>query len=101
MPTLMHYLVLSALLLGAGVATILLKRNPLGVLMGIEMILNAAMLNVVAFDAFAPPPNPGSGAEGRVFALFIILIAAAQAALVVAIVLNYQRSRGKAGGEGA
>jgi NADH:ubiquinone oxidoreductase subunit K len=91
MPTLGHYLVVSAFLLGAGIATMLLKRNPLGILMGIELIVNAATVNIVAFGAFNGRPD-GRAVEGHVFALLIILVAAAQAVIAVAIFLNFYRS---------
>ena len=77
-----HYLVVSALLLGLGVLTVATRRNAVAVLMGVELILNAANINFVAFAHFV---------EGRVggqaFAVFIILLAAAEAAVALAIVL--------------
>ena len=85
-----HYLVLGALLFVCGLLTILLKRNAIGILMGVELILNAANVNLVAFNRFAH----GSGAsglrlDGQVFAIFIIVLAAAEAAVALAIFLNF------------
>lgn len=77
------YLVVSAVLFALGVVAILVRRNVLYVLMGIEMILNAANINFVAFNRFS-----GDGMEGRMFAIFIIILAAAEAAVALAIVLN-------------
>jgi len=62
---------------------IIARRNVLYVLMGIEMILNAANINFVAFNRFS-----GDGLEGRMFAIFVIILAAAEAAVALAIVLN-------------
>ncbi|HZZ45024.1 MAG TPA: NADH-quinone oxidoreductase subunit NuoK [Tepidisphaeraceae bacterium] len=83
--TLHHYLVLSALLFTTGLLTILLKRNALAILMGIELLLNSVTLNLVAFNHFSPTPTE----DGQIFALFIILIAAAEAAIALAIILNF------------
>jgi NADH-quinone oxidoreductase subunit K len=77
------YLAVSAALFALGVACIVARRNILYVLMGIEMILNAANLNFVAFGRFG-----GDGLDGRMFAIFVIILAAAEAAVALAIVLN-------------
>lgn len=77
------YLVVSAVLFALGVVAILVRRNVLYVLMGIEMILNAANINFVAFNRFQ-----GDGMDGRMFAIFTIILAAAEAAVALAIVLN-------------
>jgi NADH-quinone oxidoreductase subunit K len=88
--TLHHYLVLSAILFVCGLLTMMLKRNAIGILMGVELVLNAANLNLVAFNHFA---WPGTGGEpmlaGQVFALFVIVTAAAEAAVALAIFLNF------------
>jgi len=83
--TLTHFLIVSALLLGAGIITMVTKRNAIGILMGVELILNAAALNFVAFNAYAG----GRALDGQIFALFIIVIAAAEAAVALAIFLNF------------
>ncbi len=81
-----HFLVLSVILLGLGVVTIAVKRNAIGILMGVELILNAANLNLVAFNAYGPS---GAKLEGQAFALFVIVLAAAEAAVALAIFLNF------------
>jgi NADH-quinone oxidoreductase subunit K len=77
-----HYLIVSALLLGFGVLTVATRRNAVAVLMGVELILNAANLNFVAFAHFVE-----GKVGGQAFAVFIILLAAAEAAVALAIVL--------------
>jgi len=88
---LQHYLILAALLFVCGLLTILVKRNAIGILMGVELILNAANVNLVAFNRFAH--GGGTGAtlrlDGQVFAIFIIVLAAAEAAVALAIFLNF------------
>jgi NADH:ubiquinone oxidoreductase subunit K len=83
---LMHFLLLGVILLGAGVATLALKRNALGILMGVELILNAALINLVAFDRFGPQAG---AMPGQMMAIFVIVIAAAEAAAALAIFLNF------------
>jgi NADH-quinone oxidoreductase subunit K len=77
------YVAVSAALFALGVVAIVVRRNILYVLMGIEMILNAANINFVAFNRFN-----GDGLEGRMFAIFVIILAAAEAAVALAIILN-------------
>src|SRR6266508_1059464 len=80
-----HYLLFGALLFVCGVLCMALKRNAIGVLMGVELVLNGANVNYVAFAAY----NPTFQIEGQVFALFVIVLAAAEAAVALAIVLNF------------
>jgi NADH:ubiquinone oxidoreductase subunit K len=86
-----HYLILAALLLVCGVLAILLKRNAIGILMGVELILNAANINLVAFNRFRFPGSlaDGPALDGQIFALFVIVLAAAEAAVALAIFLNF------------
>jgi len=77
------YVVVSAALFGLGIVAIIVRRNVLYVLMGIEMILNAANINFVAFSRYA-----GGRLDGQMFAIFVIILAAAEAAVALAIVLN-------------
>ncbi|MBL1217715.1 MAG: NADH-quinone oxidoreductase subunit NuoK [Planctomycetes bacterium] len=91
-----HFLVLSAIVFGCGLATVLTKRNAIGILIGVELILNAANLNLVAFNRFSwggVPVGAGTDAvpavDGLMFALFIIVLAAAEAAIALAIILNF------------
>jgi NADH-quinone oxidoreductase subunit K len=79
------FLVLSAFLFVCGVVCIATKRNAIGVLMGVELVLNAANLNFVAFARY----NPIFRLEGEVFALMVIVLAAAEAAVALAIILNF------------
>jgi NADH-quinone oxidoreductase subunit K len=86
-----HYLVVGAILFTAGVACLAVNRNALGVLMGIELVLNGANVN---FVAFASPYLQAEGAkslglDGQAIALFVILLAAAEAAVALAITLNF------------
>ncbi len=90
MITLQHYLVLGAVLFVSGLLTILLKRNAIGILMGVELILNAANVNLVAFNYYAHGTAEGGVAlSGQVFAIFVIVLAAAEAAVALAIFLNF------------
>jgi NADH-quinone oxidoreductase subunit K len=83
--TLNDYLVLSAILFVCGAVCMATKRNAIGVLMGVELVLNAATINFVAFARF----NRTFAIEGQIFALFVIVLAAAEAAVALAIVLNF------------
>ena len=80
-----HFLLVSALLVAAGVGTILTKRNAIGILIGVELILNAAGINLVAFNRYLWP----SAIDGLMFAIFIVVLAAAEAAVALAIILNF------------
>jgi NADH:ubiquinone oxidoreductase subunit K len=86
-----HYLVVGAILFVSGVACMAVKRNALGVLMGIELVLNGANVNFVAFASPYLQAEGGRslGLDGQVFALFVILLAAAEAAVALAITLNF------------
>ncbi len=81
-PQLGHYLVVAALLFAFGFVTVVTRRNAVGVLMGVELILNAANLNLVAFNRYG-----GGPLVGQMFAVFVIVLAAAEAAVGLAIVL--------------
>ena len=85
-----HYLVLSALLFAIGAYGVLTRRNAIAILMGIELMLNAANLNFLAFWRFL---HPGS-MEPQVFVLVGLTVAAADAAVGLAVVLNLYRSFG-------
>lgn len=78
-----HYLILSALLFSLGIYGVVTRRNAILVLMGIELILNAANINFIAFSKFG-----GMKLDGQAFAVFVIILAAAEAAIALAIVLN-------------
>ena len=87
---LQHYLLVSLALFCLGLFCVLTRRNAIGVLMGIELILNAAAINVVAVSRY------GAGNfDGDVFAIFIIMLAAAESAIGLAVILGiYRRIRG-------
>ncbi|KAA3605054.1 MAG: NADH-quinone oxidoreductase subunit NuoK [Planctomycetota bacterium] len=78
------YLAVAAVLFVIGLTMVASRRNLVYVLMGLELILNAANLNLVAFNRF----HPESHVDGQMTALFVIILAAAEAAIALAIVLN-------------
>jgi NADH:ubiquinone oxidoreductase subunit K len=82
------FLSVGAVLFTLGVVTVVSRRNAVGVLLGVELILNAANLNLVAFDRFGPTPL-----RGTIFAVFVLAVAAAEAAVALAIILNVFDSR--------
>ena len=82
-----HFLVLSAVIFTVGLFTVATRRNAVAVLMGVELILNAAALNFVAFSHYVE-----GGINGQVFAVFVIVLAAAEAAIALAIVLAIFRA---------
>jgi NADH-quinone oxidoreductase subunit K len=81
-----HYLIISAALFSLGILCVLTRRNAVNVLMGIELILNAANLNLIAFSKYST-----GNIDGQVFAIFIIVVAASEAAVALAIVLSMYR----------
>ncbi len=84
-----HYIIVSALLFALGLYGIVSRKHAVMVLMGIELILNAANINFVAFARFG-----GFNIEGHIAAIFVIILAAAEAAVALAILLNiYQHFR--------
>ncbi len=82
-PGLTHFLIISALLFSMGIFAILTRRNAVMVLMGIELVLNAANINFIAFSRFTTGTF-----DGQVISIFVIILAAAEAAIALAIVLN-------------
>ena len=87
MITLEVFLAIGAILFVFGILAVVTKRNAIGVLMGVELILNAANINFIAFAFFTDP-----GMDGVMIALFIFVIAVAEAAVALAIVLNIYRN---------
>ncbi len=88
------FLIVSSLLFCLGMYTVLTRRNAIGILMGIELILNATGINFVAFSRFLEPSQASNLLSGQVFTLFIIAIAAAEVAVALAIVLSlYSRMK--------
>ena len=85
-----HYLVVSAILFAIGIYGVLARRNAIAVLMGVELMLNAANLNFLAFWRFLHPQSM----EPQVFVLVGLTVAAADAAVGLAVVLNIYRRFG-------
>jgi NADH-quinone oxidoreductase subunit K len=83
-----HYLVVAAGLFSLGVLGLLTRRNAVHVLMSIELILNSANVNLVAFSRYS-----AGGLNGQLFAAFVIVVAAAEVAVALAIVLTLYRLR--------
>jgi NADH-quinone oxidoreductase subunit K len=81
-----HYLVISAALFSLGIMGVLTRKNAVNVLMGVELILNSANINLVAFSKYS-----AGNISGQIFAIFIIVVAAAEAAVGLAIVLSMYR----------
>jgi NADH-quinone oxidoreductase subunit K len=81
-----HYLVVSAALFSLGLFGVLTRKNAVNVLMSIELILNSANINLVAFSRFS-----SSDVTGQIFAVFVIVVAACEAAVALAIVLSLYR----------
>jgi NAD(P)H-quinone oxidoreductase subunit 4L len=86
-----HYMVVGAVLFVCGAVCMATKRNALGVLMGIELVLNGANINFIAFGSkFLRSDSQWSiGLDGQLIALFVIVLAAAEAAVALAITLNF------------
>jgi NADH-quinone oxidoreductase subunit K len=86
---LIHYIVLSAILFSLGLFGIITRKNAIMVLMGLELVLNAANINFIAFAKYG-----GMKTEGHIAAIFVIILAACEAAIALAIILNiYQNFR--------
>ncbi len=79
-----HYLVVAAFVFCAGIVVMATKRNAVGILIGAELVLNAANLNFVAFDRYQV-----GGLDGQIAAAFVIVLAAAEAAIALALFLNF------------
>ncbi|MFZ5829804.1 MAG: NADH-quinone oxidoreductase subunit NuoK [Planctomycetota bacterium] len=83
-----HYLAVGAVMFVCGVVCMATKRNAVGVLMGIELVLNGSNINLVAFGS-PVLGDGGLGLDGQLMAIFVIVLAAAEAAIALAIVLCY------------
>ena len=88
MVTLQHYLFLSAALFTLGVVGVMIRRNLIVILMCLEMMLNAVNLSFVAFSRYL------GGLEGQIFVLFVLVVAAAEVAVGLALVVAVFRRRG-------
>ncbi len=89
MDHLSSYIILSIILFSLGLYTVITRRNAVAILMGVELILNAANINFIAFSRFLT-----NQLDGHVIAIFVIMLAAAEAAVALAIVLNLYNDRG-------
>ncbi len=89
--TVTHFLIVGSIMFVSGAVCMATKRNALGVLMGIELVINGANINFVAFgsEVLARRPEFRLGLDGQMIALFVIVLAAAEAAVALAIVLNF------------
>ena len=88
MDSLYSYLAISSILFSLGVYGVMTRRNAVAILMGIELILNASGLNFVAFNRFSGIQS----LDGQVFTIFIIVLAAAEAAVALAIIINLYKN---------
>jgi len=86
--TVSHYLAVGSVLFVVGVACMATKRNTLGILMGVELVLNGANINFIAFGSKYLRAET-LGLDGQLIALFVIVLAAAEAAVALAIALNF------------
>lgn len=86
-----NLLVLSAILFCLGLFTVVTRKNAVSVLMGVELVLNAANINFVAFSQYLPE----TGIHGSMFAIFVILLAAAEAAVALAIIIGIYQNFGR------
>ncbi len=82
-----HFLVISVVLFSLGMYGVITRKNAVMVLMGIELILNSANINFIAFAKFG-----NFGLQGQLIALFVIVLAAAEAAIALAIVINIYKT---------
>lgn len=83
-----YYLILGAVLFGIGMFGVLTRRNAIAILMAVELMLNAVNVNFIAFSRYLP----NASLDGQVFAIFVITVAAAEAAVGLAIVLGLYRN---------
>ncbi len=88
MISLQTYLIISALVFIFGLIAVVNKKNAVGILMGVELILNSVNLNFIAFAKYVD-----LSIKGQIIAIFVIILAAAEAAVALAIVLNIYRYR--------
>jgi NADH:ubiquinone oxidoreductase subunit K len=91
-----HYLALATLLFGMGLYAVMSRKNSIAILLGIELMLNAANINLIAFQHYLAPVMGGAPAynlvlDGQILALIVITLAACEAAVGLAIILNVYR----------
>jgi len=88
-----HYLVLSAALFTIGVVGVMVRRNIIVIFMSIELILNAANLNFIAFSRYLQETGNPNALAGQIFTVFVIVVAAAEAAIGLGIVIALYRNK--------
>lgn len=81
-----HYLCISAIVFAMGILCMATKRNAIGILIGVELVLNSANINLAAFSKFR---DGVAAPAGQIVAVFVILLAAAEAAIAIAIIMNF------------
>jgi NADH:ubiquinone oxidoreductase subunit K len=92
-PDLSKFLIIAALLFAVGVAGVLTRRNIIVIFMSIELILNAANLNFIAFARYMQETGSANAVAGQVFTVFVIVVAAAEAAIGLGLVIALYRNR--------
>ena len=90
MDSLQSYLLIASILFSMGIYGVITRKNAVAILMGIELILNSANINFIAFNRFGGMDN----LDGHVFSIFVIVLAAAEAAVALAIVINLFKNVG-------
>ncbi len=83
------YLIVAAILFCIGIYGVLARRNAVGILMGVELMLNAVNINLVAFWRYLNPTD----VAGQAFALFVLVVAAAEAVVGLALIISVYRNR--------
>ena len=92
-PDLSKFLIIGALLFAIGVAGVLVRRNIIVIFMSIELILNAANLNFIAFSRYLQDTGSMNAVAGQVFTVFVIVVAAAEAAIGLGLVIALYRNK--------
>ena len=90
MDSLQSYLVVASILFSLGIYGVITRKNAVAILMGIELILNSANINFIAFNRFGGMES----LDGQVFSIFVIVLAAAEAAVALAIIINLFKNIG-------
>ena len=90
MDSLQSYLVVSAILFSLGIYGVMTRKNAIAILMGIELILNSANINFITFNRF----GNFESLDGHVFSIFVVVLAAAEAAVALAIIINLFKNIG-------
>jgi len=85
-----HFLIVGGALFALGMVTVVKRRHAVGILMGVELMLNSVNLTLIGFARFADSPRP---IDGQVFAVFVITVAAAEAAVALALAVSIYRLR--------